>query len=104
MKAKKLLFVMGVLVLVGGCGALQAAAPPVLVNYQGVLRDASSKPLDGNYDMSFLFYEAQFGGPLLVADRHWASGTGAVVVSRGLFSVPTRRWVGCGGIFRNTIP
>ncbi len=35
MKAKKLWFVMGVLVLVGGSGALWAAAPPGLINYQG---------------------------------------------------------------------
>jgi hypothetical protein len=39
-----------------------AAAPPELVNYQGVLRDDSDKPLSGTYDMVFAFYDAPAPG------------------------------------------
>ena len=39
-----------------------AASPPALVNYQGVLRDASNMPLTGNYDMVFRFWSASSGG------------------------------------------
>ena len=37
-------------------GLAGAASPPDLLNYQGVLRDASDNPLDGSYDMIFNFY------------------------------------------------
>ena len=56
MEAKKRWFVMGVLLLWGGGGALQGAAPPSLLHYQGVLRDASGAPREGSFDMLFRFY------------------------------------------------
>jgi hypothetical protein len=62
-----------------------AADPPQLVNYQGVLRDASGRPLTGTYDMTFLFYDTAAGSNLLLTDTH-AGGAG-VNVSNGLFNV-----------------
>ena len=93
MKAKKLWFVIGVLVLLGGSGALQAAAPPSLLNYQGVLRSASGAPENGAFNMDFAFYDTDGGAPgapacpavggtLLLTDSQ--SG---VPVTGGLFNV-----------------
>ena len=44
------------LVLIGLTSLLWAAAPPGLINYQGVLRDASGSPLDvpGGLEMKFI--------------------------------------------------
>lgn len=61
-----------------------AADPPLLVNYQGVLRDASDRPLDGTYDMIFRFVASPSGGTLLLTDYH--TGPNAVTLSSGLFS------------------
>jgi hypothetical protein len=63
-----------------------AATPPVTVNYQGVLRSASDKPLTGTYDMTFRFYDALSGGNEILVDTHAAAGSGAVTVSNGLFN------------------
>ena len=62
--------------------------PPERVNYQGVLRSAAGAPLTGSYDVVFRFFNAASGGSELVIDSHLAAGTGAVVASGGLFSVP----------------
>jgi hypothetical protein len=72
-------------------GLVVAAAPPELLNYQGVLRDASDTPLDGSHDMVFDLYDdpgdaACEGGTLLISDAHLASGSGAVTVRDGLFN------------------
>ncbi len=69
-----------------------AAGPPGIVNYQGVLRDSSSSPLTGNYDMVFRFYDALTGGNELFVDSHLASGSGAVTTTNGLFN----SWLGGG--------
>lgn len=61
-----------------------AADPPMLVNYQGVLRDASDRPLNGTYDMVFRFVASPSGGTLLLTDYH--TGPNAVALSSGLFS------------------
>ena len=90
MKAKKLWFVMGVLVLLGASGALHAAAPPSLLNYQGVLRDATGAPENGGFDMDFAFYDTDGGAPacpavggtLLLTDSQLG-----VPVTGGLFNV-----------------
>jgi hypothetical protein len=67
-------------------GLFAQVTPPGLVNYQGVLRDALGKPVaDGNYDMTFFFYDGPTGGTLLLTDSH--TGSGAVPVSGGLFTV-----------------
>ena len=66
-------------------GAVLAAAPPDLVNYQGVLRDAADTPLEGMHDMVFRFWSAEVGGDEILVDSHTAAG--AVTVSGGLFNV-----------------
>lgn len=80
------LFILASLALLPAAAAL-AAAPPGLVNHQGVLRDASDRPLSGTYDMTFRFYDAAAGGNEILVDAHTAGGGSAVVVSGGLFDV-----------------
>ena len=60
------------------------ALPPERMNYQGVLRDAANRPLDGSFDMVFRLVDAAGGGEILV-DRH--DGVNRVTVARGLFNV-----------------
>ena len=74
------------LALVAPVVSALAATPPVTVNYQGVLRNASDKPLSGTYDMTFRFYDALSGGNEILVDTHAAAGSGAVTVSNGLFN------------------
>jgi hypothetical protein len=64
-----------------------AAEPPAVINYQGVLRNASGAPLDGTYDMVFRFFDAETVGNEILVDEHLAAGTGAVTVDDGLFNV-----------------
>jgi hypothetical protein len=66
--------------------ALWAVDPPLLVNYQGVLRNTSNAPLTGIYDMTFSFFDQAAGGTLLLTDAHTAAGGLPVTVSGGLFS------------------
>ena len=68
-----------------GASALSAATPPALLNYQGVLRDASDKPRNGTFDMTFHFYDALVEGNEILVDAH--TGSGGVVVVNGLFNV-----------------
>jgi hypothetical protein len=68
------------------CGHVLAASPPSRLNYQGVLRDPAGVPLSGPHDMVFRLYDAPAGGNQVLVDEHLASGTGAVVVTGGLFS------------------
>ena len=94
-----------------GAGALGAATPPTLINYQGVLRDASDKPRNGTFDMTFHFYDAATEGNELLVDAH--TGGGGVVVTNGLFNVAlgggvlspgsgTVSWRVLEDVFRNT--
>jgi predicted regulator of Ras-like GTPase activity (Roadblock/LC7/MglB family) len=69
------------------CTSLHAANPPDLLNYQGVLRDASDNPLDGDYDMTFAFYDAETAGNEILVDKHVTAGPGPVKVDAGLFNV-----------------
>ncbi len=76
------------LLVLGLCGASVAGVEPSpFMNYQGVLRDASEAPLDGNYDMTFRFWDAETGGNEILLDAHLAAGAGDVPVSGGLFDV-----------------
>ena len=61
---------------------LAQASPPGVVNYQGVLRDATGAPIDAGVTMSFNFYDDAAGTNLLLTDNH-----GTVTVSGGLFNV-----------------
>jgi len=76
------LFCMSVL-----AGASLAAEPPSLVNYQGVLRDSSDVPLDGDQDMVFTFFSSDVGGDAILVDRHTAGDGNPVTVTGGLFGV-----------------
>ncbi|MCP3982719.1 MAG: hypothetical protein GY716_25795 [bacterium] len=72
--------------------SIDAAEPPGLVNYQGVLRDSSGVPIDGTRDMVFRFYDTDGGagcvsGTLLLTDAHQAVGTGGVALANGSFNV-----------------
>ncbi len=68
-------------------GAVLAADPPALINYQGVLRGANDKPLDGTFDMVFAFYDAASAGNQILIDAHDAAHGSAITVAGGLFSV-----------------
>ncbi|MEJ5167092.1 MAG: hypothetical protein WHV67_08720 [Thermoanaerobaculia bacterium] len=63
------------------------APPPERINYQGVLRDASGNPLQGNFSMVFRFYNSQTGGTLLWEETYDLSHLPQINVSNGLFSV-----------------
>jgi hypothetical protein len=64
-----------------------AASPPTLVNYQGVLRDAADRPLDGDHDMVFRFFSAEIGGDEILIDLHTTVDSVPVTVTGGLFGV-----------------
>ena len=81
---KRIHQVLASLLFLSAASALPAAAPPELVNYQGVLRSAAGSPLDGTYDMVFRFTAVPTGGTLLLTDYH--TGPDAVVVQNGLFT------------------
>ncbi|MBP7149082.1 MAG: hypothetical protein KBD01_16255 [Acidobacteria bacterium] len=68
------------------CAVAIAAAPPALLNYQGVLRGSTDAPLSGNFDMTFRFYSAASAGDEILVDRHTAASGGPVAVSGGLFN------------------
>ena len=61
----------------------QAAVPPALIHYQGVLRDDNDVPLDGTFDMVFRFFDAEMAGNEILVDSH--TGGGAIAVTVGLF-------------------
>lgn len=66
--------------------AMAGVEPSPFINFQGVLRDSGDDPLDGNFDMTFRFFDAATGGNEILVDRHFATGTGPVRVTGGLFS------------------
>jgi hypothetical protein len=66
---------------------LLAATPPVLVNYQGVVRNAAGSPLTGNQDMVFTFYSASTGGTQIMIDSHTTANGNYVSAANGLFTV-----------------
>jgi len=61
----------------------RAAALPKLVNWQGVLRDASDAPLNGSFDMRFRLFDAESAANLILIDSHTAASGGQVSVSGG---------------------
>jgi hypothetical protein len=67
--------------------AAWGAAPPALVNYQGILRNAGGAPLNGAFDMVFTFYDNTSGGSQILIDSHLQSGSGPVTVANGLLNV-----------------
>jgi hypothetical protein len=71
----------------GIAGATPAAVPPPMVNYQGVLRDASDVALSGSYDVAFRFFSAEAGGDEILVDSHTLASGGQVTATGGLFDV-----------------
>jgi hypothetical protein len=78
---------LSLIMLLGLTAVASAATPPDLLNYQGVLRDSTDNPENGDFDMIFRFYDAATVGNEILVDEHLASGTGAVGVTGGLFNV-----------------
>lgn len=65
------------------CCVAAQAAPPELLSTQGKLLDNLGVPVvDGDYEMTFRFYDSCSGGQLLLEDYH-----GAVAVTDGIYSV-----------------
>src|SRR5262245_54986064 len=71
--------------LATGFPSVLAATPPALLNYQGVLRDASDKPKNGTFEMTFRFFDADTAGAEILVDAHVTPS--GVVVTNGLFNV-----------------
>jgi len=85
---KRHMIILLVTSILGPLGVLQAASPPQYINYQGVLRDANGRALDGDYDMEFHFYDSALGGNRLLTDLHTGlEPVGPVAVTGGLFNV-----------------
>src|SRR5437762_948889 len=74
-----------VLAAAGFAFPVVAASPPALLNYQGVLRDASDKPRNGTFDMTFRFFDALLAGNEILVDAHTIPS--GAVVTNGLFNV-----------------
>lgn len=69
-----------------------AEEPPLLLNYQGVLRDETGDALTGDVDMIFEFYDSDggpncTGGTLLFTDAHTQGASSPVGVNGGMFDV-----------------
>ncbi len=60
--------------------ALGYAAIPHVINYQGRLTDKEDNPLNGNFLVTFRFYDVQDGGALLWEESHILS------INNGVFS------------------
>ena len=69
--------------------AYAQTAVPMLINYQGELRDpVTGDPVaDGSYDMVFRICEAESGGAAFWEGTHTAANGNAVQVANGRFSV-----------------
>lgn len=78
--------------------AMQAADPPELIGFQGVLRDSAEQPIDGSYDIVFALFDSGTAGNEILLDSH--TGGGAVLVTGGMFNVP----IGSGVISDGTGP
>lgn len=68
--------------------ALEAATPPAIVNYQGVLLNAGGGPENGDRDMIFHFYDSSVAGNEILRDKHLLADAKQVSVMTGLFNVP----------------
>lgn len=66
---------------------IQAATPPLLVNYQGVLKTVSGAPLT-QANMILRLYDTPAGGNLVFEDRHTTLDGGIVTIAAsGVFNV-----------------
>lgn len=63
------------------------SAPPVRIEYQGVLREATGNPVTGPVDMVFTFYDALVDGTIIWQEAHTSGTPPQVSVASGLFTV-----------------
>jgi len=84
----KRIVLIGIIMIVAVMPALvgRAAPVPAIINYQGYLSNLSGNPLpDGNYDMTFTFFDSLSGGTALWTENH--DGANPVAVVNGRFNV-----------------
>ncbi len=79
-------YLTGVLLLQVTSVAAQNPPVPMLLNYQGQLKDAAGVPKNGTFSMTFRFFDAATGGRQLPAASPWTE-TQLVAVSEGVFNV-----------------
>lgn len=79
----RILLVTMVLLLISGFGIAVHAAPPGLINYQGVLKDSVGVNITGNQDLTFTIYSSNLPG----ATPLWTETHLAVSVNLGMFNV-----------------
>lgn len=83
-------FLIGLLVILTIAGPTRSQeAVPMLINYQGMLRDPVSGEAvpDGEYDMVFHIYDLEFGGTYLWKESHDSINGNPIQVEEGLFTV-----------------
>ncbi len=82
------LFTAGILLTAGPTAPSQESVP-MLINYQGELRDPTSgEPVpDGEYNMTFLIYDLQFGGTPLWQSSHDSTNGNPIQIQDGIFKV-----------------
>ncbi len=87
---REILFLFNVaIILVVALAASAQQAVPMLINYQGELRDPATGGViaDGAYDMALRIYDAESGGSSLWEGTYTAANGNAVQVANGIFSV-----------------
>ena len=82
--------VLGLLVLLGG---IAVAEPPNDATYQGILRDASGRPLAGPVQIEVRIWDAEVGGELVYHEEH-----ADVPLSGGVFHL----LIGTGGVLQGS--
>jgi hypothetical protein len=74
-------------VLSGLATVAAAVTPPALVSYEGILRDADGRPLDGKHEMVLRLFSDETGGDEILVDRHDRISGRPVDVHDGLFEL-----------------
>lgn len=82
----RLVFALAVLGLVASGSFAQDPDVPMLLNYQGQLKDSSGTPENGTFSMTFKFFDSATGGTQLPTSLPW-SETQNVAVIDGQFNV-----------------
>ncbi|HET6374148.1 MAG TPA: hypothetical protein VFG76_12635 [Candidatus Polarisedimenticolia bacterium] len=67
-------------------GRPEAATPPSLVHYQGVLLNSSGQPLSGSFDVVLRLYTSASGN-LVYTESHTTANNNAIVAVNGWFAV-----------------
>lgn len=78
---KKLLLILFILTSIVSSAELTYAAIPRVINYQGKFTDNANNPLDGNYLVTFRFYETASEGTVMWEEGH------ILTLKNGMFNV-----------------